>query len=492
VLSSLGPQEGDPEDPRGAYSAALEAQFMARLMDASDDSIKILDLDGRPASAVGGPNWLDFWSGEHRIAAEHAVEEARAGRVGKFTGLCPVGRLDKWWDVTVTAIRDAFGAPDRLLVVSRDATERVEARRELAKSEERYRILGAALPGVTWTANPEGLVDDIVGFSASSVLGASSLGEGWLEIVHDDDRVATLVLWQAALDAGTPYEAQFRTLTDDGLYRWQLVRALPQRDAAGKIMRWIGVNIDVDEQHRAFEHEQRIAFMLQEASLPTVLPALSDVYLCAYYRPGNSEATIGGDWYDAFQLEDGRLVLTIGDVLGKGLVAAVTMGNIRQAMRAVARLLPNPNALLDAADHTVRSDSAVTDIYATALAGIYDPGRQSFTFASAGHPGPMLRRPDGSIEELTSSGTLLGMRDGNEVETITVEVPSGCALVFVTDGLLEATRDIDDGARRIVAAMRNADVWSAENSAHALVTYVLAGQPATDDVAVLVAEFGPP
>ena len=127
MLSSLGPQ-GDPEDPRGAYSAALEAQFMARLMDASEDSIQILDLDGRPASAVGGPNWLDFWSGQDRVAAEHAVEDARAGRVGKFTGLCPVEGLDKWWDVTATAIRDAFGAPERLLVVSRDATERVEAR----------------------------------------------------------------------------------------------------------------------------------------------------------------------------------------------------------------------------------------------------------------------------------------------------------------------------------------------------------------------------
>jgi PAS domain S-box-containing protein len=491
VLSSLGPK-GEPEDPHGAYSAALEAQFVARLMDASEDSIKILDLNGRPASAVGGPNWLDFWSGQNRVAAEIAIAEARAGRVGKFTGLCPERGLDKWWDVTATAIRDAFGAPERLLVVSRDATERVEARRELAKSEERYRILGAALPGVTWTANPEGLLDDIVGFSASSVLGSSSLGEGWLDLVHDDDRAATLVLWQAAIDAGTPYEAQFRMLSEDGGYRWQLVRALPQRDPSGQIVRWVGVNIDVDEQHRAFEHEQRIAFMLQEASLPTVLPALPDVYLCAYYRPGNSEATIGGDWYDAFLLEDGRLVLTIGDVLGKGLAAAVTMGKIRQAMRAVARLLPEPNALLDAADHTVRSDSALNDIYATALAGIYDPHRQSFTFASAGHPGPVLRRPDGSIEEFWLPGTLLGMRDGNnEVETVTVELPPGSALVFVTDGLLEATRDLDDGIRRINAAMCAADVWAADNSAHALVTYVLAGQPATDDVAVLVAEFGP-
>ncbi len=364
-------------------------------------------------------------------------------------------------------------------------------RLELAKSEERYRILGEALPGVTWTANPEGLVDDIVGFSAASRLGSSSLGEGWLALVHDEDRAATLVLWQAALEAGTSYEAQFRSLGDDGVYRWQLVRALPQRDAVGKIMRWIGVNIDVDEQHRALEHEQRIAFMLQEASLPTTLPAIPNVYLCAYYRPGHSEATIGGDWYDAFLLEDGRLVLTIGDVLGKGLGAAVTMGNIRQAMRAVARLLPDPNALLDAADHTVRSDSALTDVYATALAGIYDPRRQSFSFASAGHPGPVLRHPDGRIEELSSPGTLLGMRNRDEVNTVTIGVPHGSALVFVTDGLLEATRDLDDGVLRVNSAMRSEDVWAAENCAHALVTYVLAGQPATDDVAVLIAEFGP-
>jgi serine phosphatase RsbU (regulator of sigma subunit) len=239
---------------------------------------------------------------------------------------------------------------------------------------------------------------------------------------------------------------------------------------------------------RAYERERRIAVTLQEASLPARLPALDNLRLSADYRPGNSEATIGGDWYDAFELEDGRVVITIGDVLGNGLGAAVTMGKVRQAMQSVGLVLPDPNTMLAAADRTVRAHS--DEMYATALAGIFDPVRYEFTFASAGHPGPAIRHPDGSIEEFIAPGIMLGLRSAQPTRTLTIAVPPGSVLVFFTDGLVEATRDIAEGHARVHAALAETVAGSAD-PARALVEHVLGGKPATDDIAVLVAEIGP-
>ena len=486
--------------------ADARAHFAERLMDASEDCIKVLTLDARLISMsangqkalgvddfadVAGRNWLDFWSADDRIAAERAVEEARSGRVGQFTGLYAVRERDKWWNVTVTPVFDSRGLPDSLLVTSRDVTEQRQAHLELQRSEEKYRVLGEALPGVTWTATPDGLLDYISGSSVGAVAGgAGSLGNGWLDVVHPDDRAEADLNWKAAIAAGENYETEFRVLADDGTYRWKLVRAMPQRGADGAVMRWVGVNIDFEVKHAALERERRIAVTLQEASLPRALPDVANVFLDAFYRPAFAEASIGGDWYDAFVLEDGRVVFTIGDVLGKGLAAAVTMGKIRQTMRAVAAIHPDPCAILNAADQTVRSESSESiDVYATAIAGVYDPVRCEVMLGAAGHPGPALRHPDGRVEELLVPGTILGLRSGKEDPVITVALPPGAVLVFVTDGLLEQTRDIEEGTRRVLAAVAELHISAEASPACRLVERVLNGKPATDDIAVLIAAF---
>jgi serine phosphatase RsbU (regulator of sigma subunit) len=228
---------------------------------------------------------------------------------------------------------------------------------------------------------------------------------------------------------------------------------------------------------------------LQAASLPGLLPALEGVSLSADYRPGNSEATIGGDWYDAFVLQDGRLVITIGDIVGKGLDAAVAMGKVRQAMRSAAALLPEPSAMLIAAGSAVRDVSA--DNFATALAALYDPKTHQLTFACAGHPGPTLLRADGSVRDHTARGIMLGLRSERASETVTISAGPGSTLAFFTDGLTEATRDIEEGYRRLRAALVDGSARADENRARALVDRVLGGRPALDDIAVLVAEIAP-
>jgi serine phosphatase RsbU (regulator of sigma subunit) len=237
-----------------------------------------------------------------------------------------------------------------------------------------------------------------------------------------------------------------------------------------------------------YERERRIAVELQAASLPQSLPRLPGLDLDAEYRPGSDEATIGGDWYDAFALDDGRVAITVGDVLGHGLHAAVTMTKLRQAMQAAAMVDPDPNVMLDVADKTLRLLDP--DGYATALAALYDAQAQTLTFASAGHAGPAVRTPDGGIEDFTSTGQMLGLRPGGERETKVVPALPGVVMMFYTDGLVEATRDTDEGQRRLHEALARDDVVHGERPARTIVQHVLGATQASDDIAVLVARIG--
>jgi PAS domain S-box-containing protein len=245
------------------------------------------------------------------------------------------------------------------------------------------------------------------------------------------------------------------------------------------------------ENARMYERERHIAVALQSASLPETLARVDHLRLDAAYFPGSAEATIGGDWYDAFALEDGRIVLTVGDVLGHGLHAAITMTKLRQAMQSAAMVDADPNVMLDVADKTLRMHDA--DGYATALAAIFDPPTRVLTFASAGHPGPALAFPDGKVVEFSSPGILLGMRtNGAEHATKDINLEVDSVLVLFTDGLVEATRDIEEGHRRLHEALARRELIHGPSPARAIVEAVLRGQDPGDDIAVLTATLAPP
>lgn len=239
---------------------------------------------------------------------------------------------------------------------------------------------------------------------------------------------------------------------------------------------------------RLYERERRIAVEMQAASLPESLPAMPGIALDADYRPGSNEARIGGDWYDAFELDGGLLGLSVGDVLGHGLRAAVLMTKLRLAMQSAARVDPDPRVMLRVADATLRL--ANPEGYATAFAAIYDPPTRRLTYASAGHPRPVLRAADGALEELRADGVLLGV-DGISapVAPSFVALPPGSTLVLFTDGLVETTRDHAAGFARLRAALANDAVVRDARPAAALVTTVIGDDEQHDDIAVLVATF---
>ena len=244
----------------------------------------------------------------------------------------------------------------------------------------------------------------------------------------------------------------------------------------------------------AIEHAQlyarvhSVATALQEAALPRTLPELSGVSFDAVYRPGKIEAQIGGDWYDAFPLPDGRVILSIGDVLGSGLSAAVTMTKIRQTIRTAALGDPDPAAILDVADVSLRLDDP--EKLATAMIGLYDPAARTLTCVAAGHPGPLMRNADGTVvEPFLQRGLPLGLRTGERAASPTIVLAPGAFLAFYTDGLIESTRDLAEGERRLRAALADPAVSRAARPADALYRTVLF-DGAHDDVAVLTLTLG--
>jgi PAS domain S-box-containing protein len=238
------------------------------------------------------------------------------------------------------------------------------------------------------------------------------------------------------------------------------------------------------ENAQLYAREHRVALALQNASLPASLPRVPGLTLCGYYEAGKSEALIGGDWYDALRLPDGRVVVSIGDVAGSGLEAAVRMTKIRQVIRGTALLLSDPVSILDAADRAYRSE--YDGGFVTALVGIVDPVELSFTYASAGHPAALLRHAGGRLERLEAGlGSPLGLRGRNRpVSAGLCTLPAGSLLALYTDGLVEATRDFEEGNRRLLEALRR-DLAREPDSAAALAGAILSLGAPRDDVAIL-------
>ncbi len=236
----------------------------------------------------------------------------------------------------------------------------------------------------------------------------------------------------------------------------------------------------------AYERERRVARTFQEAALVPSLPEVPGLTFDAMYQAAMLEATVGGDWYDAFRLPDGRIVFSIGDVAGKGLQAAVAMASVRQSIRTAALINPEPVAVLNAVDRIVRAIGQAP--FVTAFVGVLDPVSFEFTFASAGHPPALLRAADGTIVSLAEGDLPLGLRGPTEDGARTIEIAPGSVLLCYTDGLTEFDRDPIAGERLV----RDAFARATGDVAREIYASIAQGRPAHDDVAILAVAFHEP
>ncbi len=238
----------------------------------------------------------------------------------------------------------------------------------------------------------------------------------------------------------------------------------------------------------AYERTAHAATRFQEAALPETLPKALGFRFAAYYRPASIDSGIGGDWYDAMRMSDGRIILSIGDVGGSGLGAAIIMVTVRQVIRGVAYIHADPVMILEAAGKALRAEHP--DLYVSAFVGVIDPIAMTLTYASAGHPPVLLRHPNGSVEELNDDGVLLGIRVPGQRIAQTAVVPEGSLLVLYTDGLIEGTGDIIAGTIKLRDVVADRAVISRHNAARSIYEAIVT-EGAHDDTAILVVEILP-
>lgn len=192
------------------------------------------------------------------------------------------------------------------------------------------------------------------------------------------------------------------------------------------------------------EREHRMAEILQRTLLPQRLPQVPGIELSAHYE--SRGAAVGGDFYDAIVLPDGRLAVAIGDVMGKGLRAAAAMAHLRAGIHALAIDSSDPGEVLLRLGRMAEADSH----FATAVLLLIDLADGTMGLANAGHPPPLLAHAGEAdfLEPPEGRSPLLGFgveRRG----AAQLHLPPGATLLLYTDGLVESTRDLDSGLERL-------------------------------------------
>ncbi|MGW2016934.1 SpoIIE family protein phosphatase [Streptomyces sp. NPDC001927] len=245
---------------------------------------------------------------------------------------------------------------------------------------------------------------------------------------------------------------------------------------------------------RRYAREQAAALVLQRSLLPHGVPPQEAVDAASFYRPADELSGLGGDWFDVIPLSGARVALVVGEVLGHGIEAAATMGQLRTAVRTLADLDLGPEELLAHLDDLVvqvSREGTATDLSgapnpagvgASCLYAVYDPVGLCCDLASAGHLAPAIRAPDGTVTfpELPP-GPALGI-GGLPFESVELPLAEGSVLAFYTDGLIAAPGAGRDGLRRVLES-RDLPL---DELCRSVADELAPSRPYTDDAALLL------
>lgn len=377
-----------------------------------------------------------------------------------------------------------------------------EALRRVSNDEERFRELADTAPVFIWTATAQGMVDFInagwLEYTGQSI--EDELGDSWGLGVHPDDHEAVTTSWWRALKRGVPWEREYRLRRHDGAYRWIVDRGVPLFDD-GVLRGYVGTATDIHERKEieqklslAYERDHEVAEVLQRSLLPDRLPELDGVTLQARYLPASRGAMIGGDWYDAIELEDGRIAVVVGDVVGHGLRAATVMGELRNALRAYALLGGAASETLSRLNRLLMMDGR--ELMATVLFMLLDRDTGAISYASAGHPPALVVSHTGQTRYLEGGRSVpLGTSDSRSFTSADDSIPAGSTVLLYTDGLIER-RDtpLEDRLAQLatVAGIAGGDLCDLSDVCDQVLGGVLGGQLPSDDVALLAFRPEPP
>lgn len=256
---------------------------------------------------------------------------------------------------------------------------------------------------------------------------------------------------------------------------------------------------------RLYRREHERALILQRSLLPPGDPEAAGLDIACRYLPGTTATEVGGDWFDVIELPGHRTALVVGDVMGRGLRAAVAMGELRTAVRTLALLDLEPADVLSHLDEiaqglgspqqTTRAalqdqDTDLAEVYlATCVYAVYDSVTRRCTFANAGHLPPVVLEPGGADRPAllldVPPGMPLGV-GGEPFEEVTVELPEGALLALYTDGLVESRHQpLDEGLEAFRNALTDPALPLEDACDHVLTS--LDTHHGEDDIALLMA-----
>ena len=245
------------------------------------------------------------------------------------------------------------------------------------------------------------------------------------------------------------------------------------------------------ERARLYQQEHEIAVAVQRSLLPTDLAVSEEVAVAARYLPASPGLEIGGDWYDVMRVGPRELIISIGDVVGHGLKAAQTMGQLRNATRAYALEHSSP------AEIVAHLNAFVTRFpdgeFSTLFVGKLDLERQVLEYTNAGHPPPLLRRPGGETVWLEDARVFpIGVEAGISCHSATVDLEPDTILFLYTDGLVERrTRSLQEGLEALRTVIEKSEVEPEKLVEEVIAGVVHDGADHSDDIAMVTFRFLP-
>jgi serine phosphatase RsbU (regulator of sigma subunit) len=326
-------------------------------------------------------------------------------------------------------------------------------------------------------------------------------------VLGEDRPKLTAMVTDCLVDA-RPIDGEFRIVRPDGEVRTVHMMGEPVLDTDGSTASMWAVLRDVSElrrsqrvvsetrdslhrhEHRA-QTEHRVAVELQEAVLPPWRGSLrlprhgrQSLDLAAHYLPSSTSALIGGDWYDALELTDGEMLLSVGDLTGHGVAVTSGMAMLLGAVRGMAMAGSQPGQLMSWLNQLL--DATVQPALGSAVCGRYRPDTRTLVWAQAGHPAPLLFRNGTGRRLHAPDGVLLGATSGAVYGQAEETLEVGDLLLLHTDGLVPRHTGTAAVNRLVDLAPRFAGAGTAQDCARTVVEE-FGETEREDDACVLIA-----
>ena len=242
------------------------------------------------------------------------------------------------------------------------------------------------------------------------------------------------------------------------------------------------------ENARLYTDRDFVAKTLQRSLHPPVLPEMDRLEVAALFLPAEAEHGIGGDFYDVFEMADGRTAVLVGDVCGKGVEAATVTGIARRTLRALTHL-GRPSELLQHLNRTLLQEDLQSRFCTAAFAIVDSADRRGAqaTIALAGHPPPQIVTATGEIYRVGQPGTLLGILEDLSVHDVSIELEEGDSLLLYTDGIMEKHEAAADEPVALITALRGTS-WSSALELRGRIEEFVSSEAGErhDDIAVLI------